>query len=130
MSETSGVIPAWVPYLHRMDEIWVPTPFNAKAFERALHESSKTSKGIPKVTVIPEPLDIDFFDPKKSNRHPFFDLSQVNKLYHEMLDRKKQAGQSVLLSEKRKISHRTSILLSVFSWDIERKGKQILVTKS
>jgi hypothetical protein len=44
-----------------------------------------------------------------------------------MLDRQKQAGQSSALSQKRVISRETRIMLSVFSWDVERKGADVLL---
>ncbi len=67
MLETTGVPTSWVDACNKMDEIWVPTPFNAWTFRRS---------GVAKpIRVVPLGLiDINYFHPD-INAYPMEDFT-------------------------------------------------------
>ena len=58
--ETDSVPQAWIPSLRAADEIWLPSAFNLRSFQKAGISASR-------LRVIPECLDEELFDPA---RHP------------------------------------------------------------
>jgi glycosyltransferase involved in cell wall biosynthesis len=58
MFETDSVPSGWIPKLHQMDRIWVPTQFHVETFAKAgVHRS--------KLKAIPEPVDTEFYSPDR-----------------------------------------------------------------
>jgi hypothetical protein len=57
MFETDRVPFGWVSNLRTQHQLWVPSDFNAKTFERCGLDAAK-------IEVVPEPLNITLFDPK------------------------------------------------------------------
>ncbi|CAK4704041.1 hypothetical protein LEN26_020798 [Aphanomyces euteiches] len=90
MFETDRLPSGWAQRMEKMDEIWVPTKFAKKIFEDA---------GVPpaKLVVVPEAVDIDFFNPALTT--PF---------------------------ELPLVEASTTVFLSIFKWE-ERKGWKSLL---
>ncbi|CAI5715354.1 unnamed protein product [Hyaloperonospora brassicae] len=97
MFETDRVPSGWSDRMNKMDEIWVPTRFQEQVF---------VDGGVrpDAIKVVPEVVDIDFFDPEK-----------VEKAYD-------LAGKLAT-----NITDKTTVYLSVFKWE-ERKAWKILLT--
>ncbi|KAK1948386.1 Ubiquitin conjugating enzyme E2 B [Phytophthora citrophthora] len=96
MFETDRVPKGWPDRMNKMDEIWVPTKFQEKIF---------VDGGVKPeaVMVVPEVVDVDFFDPKK-----------VEKVYD-------------LASETAfEMTEKTTVYLSIFKWE-ERKAWRVLL---
>ena len=64
MYETDRVPEGWVDKINKMDEIWVPTQFHVETFA-----NSGVDKG--KLVVIPESVDVDFFNPAATQRYQY-----------------------------------------------------------
>ncbi|GMF21791.1 unnamed protein product [Phytophthora fragariaefolia] len=97
MFETDRVPKGWPQRMNKMDEIWVPTKFQEKVF---------VDGGVrpEAVKVVPEVVDVDFFDPDK-----------VENVYN-------------LASETTfEMTEKTTVYLSIFKWE-ERKGWKVLLT--
>lgn len=61
MFETDRIPEGWVNRCNRMDAIWVPTEFHRNIFkDNGVNES--------KLKVVPEAVDVEFFDPTKASR--------------------------------------------------------------
>jgi hypothetical protein len=90
MFETDRVPSSWTESLNLVDEVWVPTRFNQRTFQPYM-------KSTTELIVMPEPIDVDFFDPSTT----------------EAMD---------LLG----VTAATFVILSVFNWD-PRKGAAILL---
>ncbi|KAG3034326.1 hypothetical protein JG687_00001021 [Phytophthora cactorum] len=96
MFETDRVPKGWSDRMNKMDEIWVPTKFQEKIF---------VDGGVrpEAVKVVPEVVDVDFFDPDK--------VQQVYDLVSET---------AFDMTEK------TTVYLSIFKWE-ERKAWRVLL---
>ncbi|KAF1794779.1 Glycosyl transferase, family 1 [Phytophthora cactorum] len=96
MFETDRVPKGWSDRMNKMDEIWVPTKFQEKIF---------VDGGVrpEAVKVVPEVVDVDFFDPDK--------VEQVYDLVSET---------AFDMTEK------TTVYLSIFKWE-ERKAWRVLL---
>eukprot|EP00475_Leptophrys_vorax_P003140 TRINITY_DN11818_c0_g1_i5.p1 TRINITY_DN11818_c0_g1~~TRINITY_DN11818_c0_g1_i5.p1 ORF type:complete len:415 (-),score=110.89 TRINITY_DN11818_c0_g1_i5:61-1305(-) len=94
MFETDRVPAGWTERMNGMHEIWVPTHFQKDVF---------IAGGVSpeKLQVIPEPVDIEFYDPAKAAP-----LAEVRSLF--------EGGD------------RLFIFLSIFKWE-ERKGWRFLL---
>ncbi|KAE9044351.1 hypothetical protein PR002_g2841 [Phytophthora rubi] len=97
MFETDRVPNGWPDRMNKMDEIWVPTKFQEKVF---------VDGGVrpEAVKVVPEVVDVDFFDPDKVEQ--VYDLASDTAF--EMTDK-------------------TAVYLSIFKWE-ERKAWKVLLT--
>ncbi|GMF11759.1 unnamed protein product [Phytophthora lilii] len=96
MFETDRVPKGWPDRMNKMNEIWVPTKFQEKVF---------VDGGVrpEAVKVVPEVVDIEFFDPDK-----------VEKVYD-------------LASETAfEMTEETTVYLSIFKWE-ERKAWRVLL---
>eukprot|EP01101_Sappina_pedata_P013278 TRINITY_DN954_c0_g1_i3.p1 TRINITY_DN954_c0_g1~~TRINITY_DN954_c0_g1_i3.p1 ORF type:complete len:210 (-),score=41.28 TRINITY_DN954_c0_g1_i3:404-1033(-) len=58
MFETDRIPDGWVSRCNSMDEVWVPTQFHYGTF-------SNSGVNVSKLVVIPEPVDVEFFDPER-----------------------------------------------------------------
>ena len=96
MYETSRAPSSWVPRLNRMDEIWVPSEFQRKAFVSSGVESSK-------IVVVPESVDVNFFSP-------------IN-----VVPMTKFGGESQSFN-----GERTFVFLSMFKWEERKNWKCLL----
>ncbi|KAG1703207.1 hypothetical protein DVH05_008118 [Phytophthora capsici] len=96
MFETDRVPKGWPDRMNKMDEIWVPTKFQEKIF---------VDGGVKPeaVKVVPEVVDVDFFDPEK-----------VEKVYD-------LAGETAF-----EMTEKTTVYLSIFKWE-ERKAWRVLL---
>ncbi|RHZ38787.1 hypothetical protein DYB26_013528, partial [Aphanomyces astaci] len=73
MFETDRLPSGWAQRMDDiMDEIWVPTTFAKSIFEAA---------GVPanKVVVVPEAIDVEFFDPDTATPLPLGDITVWNR---------------------------------------------------
>lgn len=57
MFETDKIPDGWAEKCNALDEIWVPTEFHRQVF-------AKCGVKIEKLFVIPESVDVDFFNPE------------------------------------------------------------------
>eukprot|EP00456_Euglypha_rotunda_P051899 TRINITY_DN41881_c0_g1_i1.p1 TRINITY_DN41881_c0_g1~~TRINITY_DN41881_c0_g1_i1.p1 ORF type:complete len:173 (+),score=22.92 TRINITY_DN41881_c0_g1_i1:117-635(+) len=94
MFETDRLPQGWTERLNKMDEVWVPTNFHRKIFEEGGVESSK-------LIVIPEPVDVDFYNPATTTPILYPGLSSTE-------------------------TDRPFVFLSIFKWE-ERKGWKFLI---
>ncbi|KAG7389363.1 hypothetical protein PHYPSEUDO_010491 [Phytophthora pseudosyringae] len=96
MFETDRVPKGWPDRMNKMDEVWVPTKFQEKVF---------VDGGVrpEAVKVVPEVVDVDFFDPRK-----------VDKVYD-------LAGEAAF-----EVTATTTVFLSIFKWE-ERKAWRVLL---
>ncbi|KUF87062.1 hypothetical protein AM587_10008239 [Phytophthora nicotianae] len=96
MFETDRVPRGWPERMNKMDEIWVPTKFQEKIFiDGGVRPEA--------LKVVPEVVDVDFFDPEK--------VKQVYDLASEVAF---------------KMTEKTTVYLSVFKWE-ERKAWRVLL---
>lgn len=102
MYETDRCPASWVSKLNAMDRIWVPTQFHLQTFK----ESGVNSKILK---VLPEAVDVDFFNP--TNHQPLPSLLQ---LIHE-----KHLGDSTTAPTP-------YVFLSVFKWEERKNWKGLL----
>ncbi|TMW60878.1 hypothetical protein Poli38472_000920 [Pythium oligandrum] len=97
MFETDRVPSGWPDRMNAMDEIWVPTKFQEKVFvDGGVRPES--------VQVVPEAVDIHFFDPAKVEAP--YDLAAA--------------------ITERTVTQDTTVFLSVFKWE-ERKAWRVLL---
>jgi glycosyltransferase involved in cell wall biosynthesis len=96
MFETDRVPKGWPERMNKMDEIWVPTKFQQKVF---------VDGGVrpEAVKVVPEVVDVDFFDPEK--------VPQVYDVASEV---------------DFEMTEQTTVYLSIFKWE-ERKAWKVLL---
>jgi hypothetical protein len=93
-----------------MDEVWVPTEFNRLAF---------TTSGVhpAKLFKVPEPVDVDLFDPATTTPLPLHDpANPIGKLIFGKAPSKSSSSDD----------NNAFRFLSVFKWEA-RKGWEILV---
>lgn len=97
MFETDRVPKGWPDRMNKMDEIWVPTKFQEKIF---------VDGGVrpEAVKVVPEVVDVDFFDPERVEE--VYDLASETAV---------------------KLTDKTTVYLSIFKWE-ERKAWKVLLT--
>lgn len=71
MFETDSLPKDWVDKCNLMDEIWVPSRFNAETFQKA---------GVikQKIQIIHEPVDTDFFNPNNTQPYKINKLAKFN----------------------------------------------------
>ncbi|RLN27423.1 hypothetical protein BBJ28_00009862, partial [Nothophytophthora sp. Chile5] len=97
MFETDRVPAGWPDRMNKMDEIWVPTKFQEKVFvDGGVRPES--------IKVVPEVVDVHFFDPKKVDEP--YDL----------------ASEAAF-----ELTEHTIVYLSIFKWE-ERKAWRVLLT--
>ncbi|RLN06387.1 hypothetical protein BBJ28_00011323, partial [Nothophytophthora sp. Chile5] len=97
MFETDRVPAGWTDRMNKMDEIWVPTKFQEKVFvDGGVRPES--------IKVVPEVVDVHFFDPKKVDEP--YDL----------------ASEAAF-----ELTEHTTVYLSIFKWE-ERKAWRVLLT--
>ncbi len=89
MFETDRLPENWVSACNRMDEIWVPSQFNAQTFARAGVDRAK-------LKVIPGAVDAKFFDPGYTQELPLPDPAGYNFL--SMFEWSSRKGWDVLLT--------------------------------
>lgn len=63
MFETDRIPAEWVRRCNRMDELWLPTAFHRRVFAASGVHSSK-------LHVVPEPVDVDRFNPRRVRAAP------------------------------------------------------------
>jgi glycosyltransferase involved in cell wall biosynthesis len=63
MYESDRLPRDWVERCNRLDEVWVPTRFHADSFARS-------GVDLAKLFVVPEPVDVAFFDPERVSALP------------------------------------------------------------
>ena len=103
MYETDRCPASWVSKLNAMDRIWVPTQFHLQTFK----QSGVNSKILK---VLPEAVDVDFFNP--TNHQP---LPSLVRLIHE----KKNLGGTTTAPTP-------FVFLSVFKWEERKNWKGLL----
>ncbi|KAL4096139.1 hypothetical protein PRIC1_009503 [Phytophthora ramorum] len=97
MFETDRVPQGWPDRMNKMHEIWVPTKFQEKVF---------VDGGVrpEAVKVVPEVVDVAFFDPEKVETP--YDLASETQF---------------------ELTEHTTVYLSIFKWE-ERKAWKVLLT--
>ena len=119
MFETDRIPKGWDERLNAMDEVWVPTDFHRDVFARG---------GVvpEKLVVVPEPVDVDFFDPAKVGTL-MFPRSEGAGAALEETELEGAALEETELSGRREGQRRRQFrLLSVFKWE-DRKGWDVLL---
>lgn len=101
MYETDRVPSSWVEKLNLMDRIWVPTEFHRQTFEFSGVSSNK-------LVVVPEAVDVDFFNP--INHQPLPSLMKL-------LQMKRVNTES---------ESKPYIFLSVFKWENRKNWQGLL----
>ena len=102
MYETDRLPLSWVPKLNLMDKIWVPTEFHRQTFQTHGIDPSK-------IVVIPEAVDVEFFNPNVTPM-PLNDI----------------LSSSTSTSNKSNKSNKPYIFLSVFKWEERKNWKGLL----
>ena len=113
MFETDSVPDGWIQRLNYMDELWVPTSFQAGIFERAGVDPNK-------IQIVGEGVDTDFYKPTSS-----IEESGANggKLQEALLKAEKP-----LIESLRNYRYKGfTLFLFVGKWE-ERKGVKLLLT--
>mmetsp|Transcript_90113 Transcript_90113/g.259815 ORF Transcript_90113/g.259815 Transcript_90113/m.259815 type:complete len:450 (-) Transcript_90113:83-1432(-) len=90
MYETDRLPASWVPRIQKMDEVWVPSHFAVQQF---------VSSGVDraKLVVVPEAVDVGFFDPSKHNPLPMEQPSEKSFRFLSVFKWEKRKGWDVLL---------------------------------
>lgn len=115
MFETDKIPKGWARKMNTMDEIWVPSEFMKRVFERG---------GVRNIRVIGESVDTDFFHPipsihLNSNQSVTSDPSNTLQMTREYLIDE--------IFEHHPIHrYKMDILLSIFKWEY-RKGWDLLL---
>ena len=109
MFETDRLEKEHVARCNKMDEVWVPTAWSAGVFANAGVQREK-------IRIVPEAVDVDFYDPKKARQNPPFDLFGVAR---RVLG--PSVGESGSAQERR-----VTKLLSIFKWEA-RKAPEVLL---
>eukprot|EP00238_Polyblepharides_amylifera_P011874 CAMPEP_0196591410 /NCGR_PEP_ID=MMETSP1081-20130531/69530_1 /TAXON_ID=36882 /ORGANISM="Pyramimonas amylifera, Strain CCMP720" /LENGTH=414 /DNA_ID=CAMNT_0041914765 /DNA_START=201 /DNA_END=1445 /DNA_ORIENTATION=+ len=99
--ETDRITPTHVGRCNRMDEVWVPSEFNRQTFIRSGVEPAK-------IFTVPEPVDVDFFDPSTVEPLPL------------------PIGRPVFPAPNSSSSAAEFSFLSIFKWE-DRKGWDVLL---
>eukprot|EP00457_Paulinella_chromatophora_P007237 gb/GEZN01007258.1/.p1 GENE.gb/GEZN01007258.1/~~gb/GEZN01007258.1/.p1 ORF type:complete len:445 (+),score=39.17 gb/GEZN01007258.1/:151-1485(+) len=102
MFETDRLPKGWAARCNRMDAIWVPTRFALEVFRQGGVDEHR-------LFVVPEPVDVDFWDPSRASNLPEFSFPP------EERQTKPQTEET-----------RPFRFLSIFKWE-ERKGWRFLV---
>eukprot|EP01102_Stenamoeba_stenopodia_P019141 TRINITY_DN7136_c0_g1_i1.p1 TRINITY_DN7136_c0_g1~~TRINITY_DN7136_c0_g1_i1.p1 ORF type:complete len:616 (+),score=149.02 TRINITY_DN7136_c0_g1_i1:36-1883(+) len=109
MFETDRIPSGWIERCNGMDEIWVPSHFHIETFRKSGVAQSK-------LFVIPEPVDLDLFNPHQSK--PLTD-QQLNSIISERWNPRTEATSTT--GEEKEFR-----FLSVFKWE-KRKGWNFLL---
>jgi glycosyltransferase involved in cell wall biosynthesis len=112
MFETDRIPSGWAERINGMDEVWVPTKFQAEVFEQNGVDPSK-------IVLMPEAVDVDFFNPEDMK---MLDLDKFAKFYEEDLVEKFRF-MSVFKWEKRKA---WDVLLRAYLTEFSASEKVVL----
>lgn len=120
--ETDRIPSGWADRCNDMDEVWVPTPFHVETFAVAGVARSK-------LVVMPEPVDVDFFD---TDRTTPLGLPLGTRVFKKKKKKNKTVTEKTVAEE---IDPRPAPaaakpppmrFLSVFKWE-RRKGWDVLL---
>lgn len=75
LSNESRIPSGWAERINGMDEVWVPTKFQAEVFEQNGVDPAK-------IVLMPEAVDVDFFNPEDVQ---MLELDKFAKFYEEDL---------------------------------------------
>eukprot|EP00232_Nephroselmis_pyriformis_P011183 CAMPEP_0182875768 /NCGR_PEP_ID=MMETSP0034_2-20130328/13741_1 /TAXON_ID=156128 /ORGANISM="Nephroselmis pyriformis, Strain CCMP717" /LENGTH=292 /DNA_ID=CAMNT_0025008523 /DNA_START=148 /DNA_END=1023 /DNA_ORIENTATION=- len=109
MFETDRLTPTHVARCNAMNEVWVPTAFHVGTFAKAGVDPAK-------LRAVPEPVDVDFFDPEK---YEPLDLPWL-------LGADSGRAAKRVFRSPRAAGRKGCALVSIFKWE-ERKGWDFLL---
>jgi glycosyltransferase involved in cell wall biosynthesis len=112
MFETDRTPSGWELRLNSMDEVWVPTHFQKEVFVEGGVDRSK-------VYVVPEPVDVSFFDPQIAAAEEALDWTTFLEERSEGIFAAEACNLNALQGE-------STVFLSVFKWEA-RKGWDVLL---